>query len=52
MTVIPRVARPDTFQRRAGRLFQEMHERAFDDYDELPPLRRDRISLSSKGGGK
>jgi len=52
MTVIPRVPRPDTFQRRTGRLFEELHERASDDYDELPALRRDRISLSSKGGGK
>ena len=52
MTVIPRVPRPDTFQRRTGRLFQEMHERASDDYDESPPLRRDRISLLSNGGGK
>jgi hypothetical protein len=34
MTVIPRVARPDTFPTRAGRLFQGMHERVSDGDDE------------------
>lgn len=34
MRVIPRVARPNTFQKRTGRLFEEMNEHASDGDDE------------------
>jgi len=42
----PRRSRGYNSRSVAGRLFQELHERASDGYDELPPLRRDLLSRS------